>query len=167
MSLYISNTSKQIQEVNFWIGGNRKHFTTKIQPGRQESVYPAGTRDDHALIVEQLRPYGLTAVSDIDRSKEFIGLCYQFDKPIPAERLAPVFKHNDNVLTDMAKQNRAEAALAMDDGLSRSAQETGAKFQGLEVELAEQEQKGVDTHVSETVVVENLARGRGRPRRNG
>lgn len=166
MPLFISNTSKQVQEVNYWIGGNRKHFTTKIQPGRQESIYPNGTSDDHANIVEQLRPYGLTAVNEIDRSREFIGLCFQFDKPIATDRLVPVFKHNDEVLTDRAHQNRAEAALAMDDGLSRSAQETGAKFQGLEVEVEEQEQKGVDTKVAETLVIENPTRGRGRPRRN-
>jgi hypothetical protein len=164
--LYIANTSKQVQEVNYWVGGNRKHFTTKIQPGRQESVHPSGTRDDHGHIVDQLQPYGLVSVSEIDRAKEFIGLCYQFDKPIPAERLAPVFSHNDNVLTESSKQNRQEAALAMDERLSKTAQETGVQFHGLEVDIEEQEQKGVDTRVNETLIVENARRGRGRGRKS-
>ncbi|MDR6389224.1 hypothetical protein [Paraburkholderia phenoliruptrix] len=165
MPLYISNTSKNHQEINFRIPGNNRHFTAKIAPGRQELIYKEGTRDDHVSIVEQLKPYGLRSVDEIDRSKEFVGLCYQFDKPIPAEKLLPVFSHNDAVIMKEAQERRQEAAIAMDDALSRNAQETGAKFNGLEVGIEEQEQKGVDTKINEAIEVENPARGRGRRRR--
>lgn len=166
MALYIANTSKQHQEINFRIPGNQRHFTAKIGPGKQESVYKEGTRDDHVSIVEQLKVYGLRSVEDIDRSKEFVGLCYQFDKAISADKLMPVFSHNDQIITREAQERRQEAAIAMDDALSRTAQETGAKFNGLEVEIEEQEQKGVDTQINEAIEVENPARGRGRRRRS-
>ncbi len=166
MPLYIANTSKNHQEINFRIPGNNRHFTAKVAPGRQELIYKEGTRDDHQSIVEQLKPYGLKSIDEIDRSKEFAGLCYQFDKPIPAERLLPVFGHNDGVIMREAQERRQEAAIAMDEALSRTAQETGAKFNGLEVEIEEQPQKGVDTKISEAIEVENPARGRGRRRRD-
>jgi hypothetical protein len=166
MSLFISNTSKNHQEVNFRIPGNNRHFTVKIAPGRQEEIYKDGTLDEHNMIIEQLRPYGLKSIDEIDRSKEFVGLCYQFGKAIPVDRLLPVFSHNDGVIMKGAQERRQEAAIAMDDALSRTAQETGAKFNGLEIEIEEQQQKGVDTQINEAIQVENPSRGRGRPRRS-
>lgn len=165
MALFIFNTSKHHQEINFRIPGNQRHFTVKIGPGLQESIYKEGSREDHQMIVEQLRTYGLRAVSEIDRSKEYVGLCYQFDKAITADRMVPVFAHNDEVIVHEAQQRRQEAAIAMDESLSRAAQETGVKFNGLDVGIEEQEQKGVDTQVHEILEVENTARGRGRRRR--
>lgn len=166
MSLFISNTSKNYQEVNFRIPGNNRHFTVKISPGGQEEIYKDGTLDDHKMIIEQLKPYGLKSVEEIDRSKEFIGLCYQFGKAVPVDRQVEVFRHNDSVIMKEAQERRQEAAIAMDDALSRSAQETGARFNGLEVEIEEQQQKGVDTKINEAIQVENPARGRGRPRKS-
>jgi hypothetical protein len=165
MPLFIFNTSKNYQEINFRIPGNQRHFTVKIGPAQQESIYKEGTREDHEMIVEQLRTYGLRAASEIDRMKEYVGLCYQFDKAITPDRMVPVFAHNDEVIVREAQQRRQEAAVAMDEGLSRSAQETGVKFNGLELGLEEQERKGVDPQINETLEVDNSARGRGRRRR--
>lgn len=163
MSLYIANLSRNNLELTYRVAGENRYFTTKILPFTQESVYPGGNAEEHASIVEQNKPYGLIAVADIDRTKTFIGMCYQFDKPIRPDKMLPVAAHNDEVLNRDAQEGRKIAAVAMDESLARSAQETGAKFNGLQVDLEEAESKSADPQVSETIAVE--AQGRRRTRR--
>jgi uncharacterized protein YtpQ (UPF0354 family) len=168
MALYIGNCSKQTFEFNYWVGENKKYFTTVIRHGGQESVFEKGTRQDHEYIVDQHKIYGLIPVSEIDRSKEFVGLCYQYDKPITLDRLQTTFDHNDEVMAHASQEHRKIATLAMDDILNRSAQNSDATLQNFEVGIVEQAQKGVDTQVNETITVENPAsRSRGRPRKEG
>jgi hypothetical protein len=165
MPLYVANLSRNVLEFTYRVAGENRYFTTKILPFAQESIYSRGTPDELASIVDQNKPYGLVAVSDIDRTKAFIGMCYQFDKPIQPDKMIPVARHNDDVLTRDAQESRKITAIAMDNALARSAQETGLKFNGVEVELEEQEQKGSDTQINETIAVEG--QGRSRRQRGG
>lgn len=162
MPLYVANLSRNVLEFTYRVAGENRYFTTKIMPFGQESIYPRGTSDEHADIVDQNRPYGLIAVSDIDRTRTFIGMCYQFDKPIQPDKMIPVARHNDDVLNREAQESRKITAIAMDESLARTAQEAGMKFNGLEIGLEEQEQKGSDTQVSETIAVEGQNRKRRR-----
>lgn len=166
MSLYVANTSRCTLDFTFNVRGIPRHFKVTIPPFSQHSIYPDGTKDDHADIVGQNKRYGLVAVSDIDRTKTFIGMCYQFDRPIQQDKMLKVAPHNDGVRLAEAQESRKIAAIAMDDALSRAAQETGEKFQGVEIEIEEQEQKGSDVQIKETIAVDNPSRGRGRPRKN-
>ena len=165
--LYVGNCTKQTFEFNYWVGENKKFFTTLIRPGGQEDVYPKGNRSDHEHIVEQHQIYGLKPIGEIDRAKEFVGLCYQYDKPIPTDRLYAVFENNDKAMSHTSQELRKESTLSMDHMLKRSAQERDAKLQDFEVGVVEQAQKGVDTKINETIVIEGQesTRGRGRPRK--
>lgn len=169
--LYVANVTKKIFELHYWVENSPKPVVTKIQPGSQALVYPQGNDVDHKRIVDQHKMYGLIAVSEIDRRKEFIGQCYQFDKPIPHDRLFSMFERNDDIMYEDAQTRRQEAAAATDDLVKKSAQETDSKVKNFEMEIEEVEQKGVDTQVHEVITVgdnEEAAQKRrpGRPRRN-
>jgi hypothetical protein len=153
MPLYIANCSKFNYELHYWVENSKKPVVTKIRPGGQESVYPQGNRLDHERIVEQHKIYGLTPVSEIDRSKQFVGQCYQFDTPIPHDRLFTTMERNDDVLYEQALERRKEAAVATDDIVRRAAQDAGMKVDNIETEIQEIEQKGVEPTVHEVITV--------------
>lgn len=171
MSLFIANCSKQMFEIHYWVEGSpNKPVVTKIRPGAQENIYPQGNQVDHQRIVDQHKPYGLIPVSEVDRHDGFVGQCYQFDTPIPLDRLQSTMKRNEEDLYAEAQQRRKEAAAATDDTVRRAAQESEMKVGNFEVEITEVEQKGVDQKVHEVITVSSDApqesRRRGRPRRN-
>jgi hypothetical protein len=171
MSLFIANCSKQMFEIHYWVEGSpNKPVVTKIRPGAQENIYPQGNQVDHQRIVDQHKPYGLIPVSEVDRHDGFVGQCYQFDTPIPLDRLQSTMKRNDEDLYTEAQERRKEAAAATDDTVRRAAQESEMKVGNFEVEITEVEQKGVDQKVHEVITVSSDApqepRRRGRPRRN-
>lgn len=165
MSLFIANTTKQVYELHFWIEGSKRPYVTIVRPGTQADIYPQGTRSEHERIIEQHIIYGLKAVNEIDRSKDFIGQCYQFDKPIPYDRLMSTYQRNDTVMNQQAQERRKEAAIAMDHMLGKSAQENNMEMKTFKIEYEETEQRGVEKQIDETVIVENPARGR-RSRKN-
>lgn len=162
MSLYVANLSRNTLEFTYRVPGELRYFTTKILPFAQELIYPEGTADEHASIVEQNKPYGLIDVSEIDRTKRFIGMCYQFDKPIQASKMIPVAAHNEDALNREAQESRKIAAVAMNATLAKTAQESGMKYNGVEIDLEQQEKKGADPQVNETIAVETQGRKRGR-----
>ena len=171
MALFIANCSKQTFELHYWVDGSpNKPVVTKIRPGSQESIYPQGSHVDHQRIVEQHKPYGLVPVSEVDRYEGFIGQCFQYDTPIPLDRLQSTMKRNEEELYAQAQERRKEAAAATDDTVRRAAQESAMKVDNFEVEITEVAQKGVDQTVHEIITVgdapQDQKRGRGRPRRN-
>lgn len=148
----------------FWVPEQRRYFTKLIRAGAQEQIYPEGSRDVHEGIIAQHRQYGLKAVSEIDRTKEFIGLCYQFDAPVSAERLTETIERNEVVMVAEAQERRKEATAALDGQLSQIAQDSGTNLSGLDVEVIEDQKKGVDTQLNETLSIEKPGR---RVRRGG
>ncbi|WP_027798253.1 hypothetical protein [Paraburkholderia dilworthii] len=170
MALYVANLTKQEFNLIYWVENSKKPVVTKIKPGQQESVYPQGNRVDHERIVDQHRMYGLIPVSEMDRHREFVGQLYQYDTPIPLDRLYTGMTKNEDALVQQALERRKEAAVSSDDLMKRAAQETDAHLGNFEVEIQEVEQKGVEATVHEVISVGDDApqerRGRGRPRRN-
>jgi hypothetical protein len=169
MALYVGNTSKQLFQLHFWVERTSRPIVVEIGPGKQANIYPEGSRADHENIVGQHKMYGLIPVSEVDRHKGFVGQCYQFDTPIPMERLQETMLKNDDVMDDQAIERRKEAAASADDLLKKAAQETDSKIASFEVEIEEVEQKGVEAQIHEVISVGEEAqepRRRGRPRRN-
>lgn len=167
--LFIANCSKHSFEIHYWVEASpNKPVVTKIKPGGQESVYPQGTKIDHQRIIDQHKVYGLIPVSEIDRHDGFVGQCYQFDTPIPLDRLQETMSRNEEDLYAQAQERRKEAAAATDETVRRAAQESEMKVGTFEVEITEVEQKGVDQKVHEIIRVEEggqTQRRRGRPRK--
>lgn len=169
MALYIANLSKFNFQLHFWTEGVNKPVIEHIEPGKQKSIYPQGNQIDHQRIVDQQKMYGLIPVSEIDRHPGFVGQCYQFDTPIPLDRLYTTMINNEEVLNEQALERRKEMAVASDDLMRRTAQETDTKLNNFEVEIEEVEQKGVDRQIHEIISVGEEAqepRRRGRPRKS-
>ena len=80
--LFIANCKKQAEDFNYRIPEVVRTYVQSIPAGGQIEVYRDAPMDVLEGIVEQHRMYGLVNVSEIDRTKEFANLCYQFDKPI-------------------------------------------------------------------------------------
>jgi hypothetical protein len=171
MALFIANLTKQSFQLHFWVERVSRPVVVEIPPGQQKSIYHEGSRVDHENIVNQHKMYGLIPVAEIDSTGGFIGQCYQFDKPIPLDRLVDGMINNEDALVDQAREIRKESAASADDLLRRAAQETDSKIAEFAVELEEVEQKGVDQQVNEVITVGEEAqpqpeRRRGRPRRS-
>ncbi|WP_321913575.1 hypothetical protein [Paraburkholderia sp. J11-2] len=169
MALYVANLTKQIWEMHYWVPNSRKPVFTKIQPFSQASIYPQGSRLDHESIVDQHKMYGLIPLAELDRTKGYIRHVYQFDTPVPLDRLHSMDERNEDALVEESLERRKEAAIAMDDTMKRTAQETDTKIGSFEVELEEVEQKGVEPQIHEVITVgdENQQpRRRGRPRKS-
>ena len=171
MSLFIANLTKHQFQLHFWTERTQRPIFVEIPPGQQKSIYPEGSRADHESIVNQHKMYGLIPVSEVDRAKGFVGQCYQFDTPIPLDRLYNTMTNNEDVLFDEAVERRKEAAASSDDLIRKAAQETDSKIASFEVEIEEVDQKGVESQVHEVITVGDAPqpqeRRRGRPRRNG
>jgi hypothetical protein len=167
--LYVANLTKQEFHLIYWVENSKKPVVTKIKPGQQESVYPQGNHVDHERIVEQHRMYGLIPVSELDRRPGFVGQCYQYDDPIPLDRLYTGMTNNEDALVKQALERRKEAAASSDDLMQKAAQETDSRLGGFEVEIEEVEQKGVEPQIHEVITVGEdnpEPRRRGRPRRS-
>lgn len=167
--LFVANLTKQEFQLIYWVENSKKPVVTKIKPGQQESVYPQGNHVDHERIVDQHRMYGLIPVSELDRKPGFVGQCYQYDAPIPLDRLYTGMTNNEDALIKEALERRKEAVASSDDLMQKAAQETDSRLGNFEVEIEEVEQKGVEQTVHEVLSVGSETqepRRRGRPRRN-
>lgn len=171
MSLFVANLTKHNFQFLFWVERTSRPIAVDIAPGKQANIYPEGSRADHESIVNQHKIYGLVPVAEVDQKQGMVGQCYQFDKPIPLDRLFTTMTKNEDVLYDEAAERRKEATVAADDLMRRAAQETDSKIASFEVEIEEVEQKGVESQVHEVISVgedkpQQQERRRGRPRRN-
>jgi hypothetical protein len=169
--LFVANLTKHNFQFLFWVERTSRPISVDIPPGKQVNVYPEGSRADHESIVNQHKMYGLISVAEIDSTGGFIGQCYQFDKPVPLDRLVTGMANNEDALVDQAREIRKESAASADDLLRRAAQETDSKIAEFAVEIEEVEQKGVDQTINEVISVgedqpQPQERRRGRPRRN-
>jgi hypothetical protein len=171
MPLFVANLTKHNFQLHFWTERTQRPIFVEIPPGQQRSIYPEGSRADHESIVNQHKMYGMLPVSEIDRAKGFVGQCYQFDTPIPLDRLYNTMTNNEDVLYDESAERRKEAAASSDDLMRRAAQETDSKIASFEVEIEEVDQKGVESQVHEVITVgeekpQQSERRRGRRSRN-
>jgi hypothetical protein len=70
------------------------------------------TQADIDAILEQHTRYGLVPVDEINNAKEFKGMCYSVDKPIPSGKIEALFRHNQEWMIEVGKRTRQEAAVA-------------------------------------------------------
>ncbi len=156
--LYIANTSKHVQEVQYWVAESARPFSQTIGIGQQELIYntPRASLTDHTHIVEQLERYGLVDVRQIGRNKAYAGLCFQFDKPINIDAIASGMAHNDEAMETVSIEERKKGAAA----LHRTANEaTGGKVAEVELEVIEQVKQGSDANTtSESISVASEGR---------
>ena len=168
MKLYIANTKKQDEHLFFRIPEITRPFSQVIPAGGQVQIYRDAPRDVLEGIVDQHRMYGLVDVADIDRTKPFVNLCYQFDKHITQNQIMYGMEHNSEVLEDKGLEYRKQSAVAISSNLDKAAQEGNApNASGVKLELVEEKTDQADNSEKLSQVVEVVKegkQGRGRPR---
>ena len=144
--LFIANCKKQAEDFNYRIPEVVRTYVQNIPAGGQIEVYRDATMDILEGIIEQHRMYGLVNVSEIDRTKEFANLCYQFDKPITQNQIMYGIEHNSDVLEVRGNEMRKKAAVAINNNLERAAEESGNnKVKAVEVGIKEEKTDQGDT----------------------
>jgi hypothetical protein len=164
-TLYIANCSKQINQFNFRAPGQDRIVYQNIKPGEQQFIWKENASlEDLQFIISQHEMYGLVPASDVMNNHQFVGLCYQFDKPIDVDKIMYTFETNDDKLKERNETIRKESASALAQQMAESGEGRLAEVQVIE------EDKGdgnSTTTVNETIQVTGDAapkRGRGRPR---
>lgn len=159
--LFVANCSKQRHEFIYRAPEQKNYITQVIDIGQQIMVWKDAPRDDLALIVEQHEHYGLISVADIDRSKFFVGMCYQFDKPIDVNKIMYTVENNDAVIAERALEGRKEVATVISHSLNQVAQDAGNSLGNVDVEIKEVPLPGKEPAFSETITVQRGGRRRG------
>jgi hypothetical protein len=155
--LYIANTSKQHHDFLYRIpeevGRTR---VQKIPMGEQIRIHKEDTLEVLMAIVDQHARYGLTAADEVDRTKPFIGLLYQFDKPIQIEKFMYADEHNAGVYEEVGREIRQTAAAALHNQIE---QVGDSQLQNLQSEVVE-ETRETDRGLNEVVEVNRDPTGR-------
>ena len=149
MKMYVANTTHQVQDFQYRLPDSLKIYKQEIRIGGQIAVPGDITRNDVDFIVNQHAMYGLVDVKEIDRTRNFFGLCYSIDKPVDVERVKYAIIHNNEVLVERGKDLRKEAAVAVNNAIE---EQTGG-LNSLQMDIEEIETKGKDTEVSEKIKV--------------
>lgn len=153
MKLYIANTTKQRHIFTFRVFESGRLRQIPITHGSQMMVHEGSTEELNAIISHHA-VYGLVDASKIDQNKDFIGLCYSIDKPVPAKLIEKALRDNDNFLTRNAHNRRQASVAALDSSL----RESGTGYSG-DMEISAEQTKGRDDTdetptVSETIATE-------------
>jgi len=144
--LYIANCTKQVQDFLFKIPEQTviNPYKVSIPIGGQALIYKDTTHDILDFIVEQHLKYGLLPVSEIDRSKDFIGMCFQFDKPIDVDKIKIAMSHNDNQAELRSYEQRKIAAMALSNRIDETLVGSEDKLNSIEMEITEQRKGPAD-----------------------
>lgn len=145
MILYVANCTKQVHDFLYRVPGEDGRMRKQEVPmGGQIRVYNDAATHVLKGIIEQHERYGLVPVDEIDRTRDFIGMCYSFDKPIEVEKIMRAVDHNTDVLVKVGQEIRKTAAVATNNQLLELNQ-GNSDLNHFEVEVVEETKKGDDT----------------------
>ncbi len=154
--LYVMNCKKQNELFYCRVPGQRQLYAPEIPAGGQIEIMPGADIKILQGIVDHHKQYGMVAVADVDRTKEFINLCYQWDKPITQNQILYGAQHNDDVLTETGRQNRDNAAVAISARLEDAAVRNDSRVNRMELEIIEEKKPGDNSAgLSETIIVDH------------
>jgi hypothetical protein len=143
MKLFIANCKSQREAFSYRVGENGQLISQDIPAGGQIQIYRDADEATLRAIVEQHRKYGLIAVADIDRTKPFINLCYQFDKSITQNQIKYGIEHNSEVLAEVGRERRDQSAVAIGSNIERVAEEAGhSRVNSITLEVQEEKAIG-------------------------
>jgi len=147
VQLFIANATAQRHAFMYYVpdddGGRPSRGvlprTQYIAAGGQEKISGDLSTAQLQAIVDQHQPYGLIDVNEIDRTKEFRGLCYSWDKPVSSARLAQLMTHNIDVLDERGRKMRELAAVSVSNNMETHMQENRmpGELKKVEMEITE------------------------------
>lgn len=143
MQLYIGNATRQIVEFVYRLPETPGARNQSVPIGGQVRVSGDLSRVQIDAIIDQHAKYGLVHVDAIDRTKPFIGLCYSVDRPISSDKLGRAMNHNMEVLTNLGKQFRQEAAVAENNRIEQhiAEEKMPINLKDFEVSIVEESRK--------------------------
>lgn len=165
-AMYIANCTNQNIDFQYRLPENPKVIKQTIPIGQQIRIPGDLSTPDVEAVIRQHAKYGLVAVSEIDRSRNFIGVCYQLDKPIQVDKLAKAIDHNYKVLDAIGKTIREEAAVVIENTIADSIPQRLGRLNELEIEIEERPSRVNPTQeeIHEvTLVSRTLEPRRGKP----
>ncbi len=102
-------------------------------------------------IVNQLRVFGLKAVTEITSTRAFIPFVFNLNQPIKEDHIRWVMSKNEGILVEQGKERRSKAAIIMDETVANAVanqfaqngitKEATQKFE-MEIEQLEQSEAG-------------------------
>jgi hypothetical protein len=173
MRLYISNTTKQNVDFFYRVLENPVARRQQIPIGGQIVISGDLSTPDVEYIIGQHRPYGMVSADELDRTKEFVGLCYSVDKPVTMIKIERTMRHNDAVLIKRGEEIRKEAAIASSNGLENSLveQDRQESLRSFETTIVEENSEKRDTSdvkaISEGIRVRRSEEPQPRPVNSG
>jgi|ERR1700731_1687033 len=148
--LYVGCSAKQHHDFLFRTREEpNKVRMQRIEMGTQVAIHKDDTESSLMYIVNQHQKYGLIPMSEIDRTKPFIGLVYSIDKPIPMEKIMYASEHNDGVLEEQGRDVRRIQAASLFSGINGRGD---VQLNNLELETVEQN-KETDRGLNEVIEV--------------
>jgi hypothetical protein len=135
--LYIANTTKHDQIIFYrldfdqsgqpvsQVGKMPKQQT--IPRGRQVNIGGDLYMSQIDSIVEQLKPYGLIGVADVQHMTKIAPYVFNVDQPVSSETMRRVHAFNDGVSILDGKKRRQSAAVAVNDQVQRVVDELAAQ----------------------------------------
>lgn len=124
--LFIANCTRQPHDFHYRVPAEdgrayiRRIQIQRIEPQSQQRIHTDAPLPVLEAIIDQHRAYGLVPVADVVRAKNFVGLCYSFDKPVDLSRLEYAIDHNKGVLVERGDVTRQETAVAVDRAIEQN-----------------------------------------------
>lgn len=142
--LFIANCTKTHQDVHYTVRELNKVFKAPIKIGCQVQVWRDAPKEELEYIVDQLRKYGLKDSKEAYKDKNFVGLCYSFDKPVQADFLEAMIEKNYQLLDDKAQEDRVNTALVLNHSIQSSMEQNGmpGSLRDLSVTVKEEKRAG-------------------------
>lgn len=135
--LYVANCTMQDHDFIYRVPESNKLTLQRIPIGGQIVVLgQRATLAELTGIIEQHKRYGLRDVKEIDQTKDFTGLVYSFDKPVPIEKIMHVNAANADVTERNTREWRKQNAVALSNEL-RNRHDIG-RLRNLQVEVEEE-----------------------------
>ena len=141
-TLYIANTSKQDHDFTFRQAERLHPTTIKIPAGTQAPVVKNGDSELVDSIIAHHRPYGLLHAKEAAKSKRFVGMCYDVDRPVTFKDMKVVFEHNDHALEEQGREQVAGIAAAVNDGIDKHLEVAGIPTDAAHVSIEVREERG-------------------------
>lgn len=125
MKLYVANATRQVLEFHARIPEIKRTVVQRIPPGSQQQIAGDLNQPQIDAIVAQHAKYGMIPVDEIDRTRDFIGICYSVDKVILVTKIQRAMQVNNAVLTERGKKIRQDAAIVSHQAIENSLKESG------------------------------------------
>lgn len=145
--LFIANCTKQFQDFTYTLPERPGVITQRIGPGGQLAIYGDLNPLQIESILAQHANYGLVPAVEVDRAKEFVGLCFSIDTPVKMPKIEKMLDHNDQMLRKRGEEIRDRSAIA----LNQAVEAATAPLKSLELEFIQEKGRDdapiVESHV--------------------